>query len=191
MPSERDSDLDRRPDTGIEIRHAVPSDADALAELAARTFHDAFAEENTPEDMASHIARNFAADRIRREIADPGIVVLLASTASRQPLTGYAKLVFGSTHGSVRGVAPVELERLYVDLGQHRRGVGSALMRACFDEARRQKCRTIWLGVWERNEKAIAFYERWGFEQVGSHVFRLGSDDQTDLVLARDLHPDA
>ena len=61
-------------------------------------------------------------------------------------------------------------------------------MRASLDAARSAGHRTIWLGVWERNARAISFYERWVFEKVGDHVFRLGSDDQTDLIMARPVH---
>ena len=80
---------------------------------------------------------------------------------------------------------PVELQRLYVDRTAMGRGVGAALMRATLDAARSAGYRTLWLGVWERNARAISFYERWQFETVGDHVFRLGSDHQTDLIMAR------
>jgi ribosomal protein S18 acetylase RimI-like enzyme len=80
---------------------------------------------------------------------------------------------------------PVELRRLYVDRSAIGHGVGAALMRASLEAARSAGRRTLWLGVWERNARAISFYERWQFETVGNHEFQLGSDNQTDLLMAR------
>jgi GNAT superfamily N-acetyltransferase len=82
-------------------------------------------------------------------------------------------------------LAPVELQRFYADRSAIGHGVGAALMRASLDAARSAGHRTLWLGVWERNARAISFYERWQFETVGDHKFRLGSDLQTDLIMAR------
>ena len=67
----------------------------------------------------------------------------------------------------------------------HGRGIGEALMRACLDEARTAGYETIWLGVWEKNARALAFYRKWDFRAVGEHVFQLGSDAQTDILMER------
>jgi GNAT superfamily N-acetyltransferase len=83
------------------------------------------------------------------------------------------------------GPSPIELARLYVDRGWHGRAVGAALMKQVVDEARARGARTLWLGVWEQNARARAFYARWGFAQVGEHDFVLGHDLQRDLLLAR------
>jgi multidrug efflux pump subunit AcrB len=85
----------------------------------------------------------------------------------------------------VVGSDPIELQRLYVDRSALGRGVGAALMRASLDTARLSGHRTLWLGVWERNTRAISFYEQWQFATVGKHKFSLGSDNQTDLIMAR------
>ena len=77
--------------------------------------------------------------------------------------------------------------RLYVAQEWLGRGVGEALMRACLDEAQRKGCKTIWLGVWERNIRAQAFYRKWNFQAVGEHVFQLGSDPQRDILMERSL----
>jgi diamine N-acetyltransferase len=110
---------------------------------------------------------------------------LLAFTDSDEQPAGYAKLRAGTTDPSVTGSDSVELQRLYVDRFAIGRGVGAALMGATLDAARSAGHRTLWLGVWERNLRAISFYERWQFETVGDHEFRLGSDNQTDLIMAR------
>ena len=98
---------------------------------------------------------------------------------------GYARLRSGEVEPSVRGPDPLELERLYVDREGIGQGVGAALMRMCLEEAARRGSKTLLLGVWEHNPRAIAFYERWGFERVGAHTFLLGSDRQLDIIMER------
>jgi len=167
------------------IRPADAGDIKPLAELAARTFKDAFAKDNDPEDVQSYIDQSFSPERLRAELANADNLFLLAFLAEADFPVGYAKLRSGTLDPSVRGPDPVELERLYVDQGAIGSGIGAALMRAVLDAARRGGHKTLWLGVWERNARAIAFYQRWGFEVVGDHAFRLGSDEQTDLIMHR------
>jgi ribosomal protein S18 acetylase RimI-like enzyme len=170
-----------------DIRLATPADAERLAELAERTFRDTFAAENSPDDMDAYVRDAFSLDRVRAELADEASTFLLAFVDEREEPSGYAKLRTGTTDPSVSGPDPIELERLYVDSSAIGRGVGAALMRASLDVARSGGYRTLWLGVWERNARARSFYKKWGFEMVGDHVFRLGSDDQRDLVMERSV----
>jgi len=165
------------------LRSAHLDDAALLAALAEQTFRDSFADENAQEDMDAYVQSAFSPARIQIELANPANVFLLASAEDR--LIGYAKLRVGTTDPSVRGASPVELHRLYVDQSAIGTGVGAALMEASLNAARAGGHQTLWLGVWEQNPRAIAFYERWGFTRVGNHVFRLGSDDQIDLVMER------
>jgi len=169
------------------IRTAVPGDADTLAALAERTFRDTFADDNAPDDIAAYVSEAFSRARIRTELSDDANTFLLAFIDGEDEPAGYAKLRTGSGDPSVAGLAPVELQRLYVTRSTIGRGVGAALMQASLDTARRAGHRTIWLGVWERNPRAIAFYEQWEFAKVGAHEFTLGSDVQTDLIMARTL----
>lgn len=165
------------------IRRGAPEDAEVLSALAAKVFHDTFAVHNSPEDMKAYMDDAFAVERIREELGDPRAVVLLAYVDGE--LAGYAKVFDGETPESVPGASAMELSRLYADGRWHGRGVGAALMAACLDEARRAGRETIWLGVWERNDRAIAFYRKNGFVACGSHSFWLGADEQTDLLMAR------
>jgi ribosomal protein S18 acetylase RimI-like enzyme len=167
------------------IRPAHAGDIDGLAALAARTFEDAFGKDNTPDDIQSYVSESFSPERLRAELANADNLFLLAFLSKADSPVGYAKLRSGALDPSVKGPDPVELERLYVDQAVVGGGIGAALMRAVLDAARRNGRKTLWLGVWERNARAIAFYERWGFEVVGAHVFRLGSDEQTDLIMHR------
>ena len=169
----------------VTIRHADSDDANLLAELGAATFHQTFAADNTSEDMAAYLAKHFSVAQQTTELAHPASTFLIAEV-DRQA-AGYAKLHAGEPPQSIEGARPVELVRLYVSQEWLGRGVGEALMRACMDEAKRAGHETIWLGVWERNARAQAFYHKWDFRAVGEHIFQLGSDSQRDILMERAL----
>jgi ribosomal protein S18 acetylase RimI-like enzyme len=173
--------MNQNPD--VTIRRAHREDAGLLAELGARTFAETFATDNSPEDMAAYIAASFNLPQLLAELADPVSTFLIAEVGG--VAAGYAKLHAGDSLEGVEGGNPIELVRLYVSREWLGRGVGQALMRACIDEAQQAGHRTIWLGVWERNGRAQAFYRKWHFRAVGEHVFQLGSDPQTDILMER------
>ena len=165
----------------VTIRRADSSDAELLAELGARTFAETFAAENTPEDMSAYLAQSFTPARLADELADPKATFLLASVEGEA--AGYARLYQGEPPSCVTGESPMELARLYVARKWLGGGLGRALMQRCVDEARGAGSRVLWLGVWERNLRAQAFYSKWGFTPVGQQVFQLGADAQTDWVM--------
>ena len=169
--------------TSVVIRAGVASDAANLANLAARTFYETFAADNRPEDLALHMAHAYGISHQERELTDPAIATLLAEVDGQ--LAGYAQLHEGSPPACVNGEAPIELWRFYVAQPWHGRGVAQALMRAVETAARERGGRTLWLGVWERNDRAQAFYRKWNFHEVGEHIFQLGSDSQRDIVMQR------
>lgn len=169
----------------LTLRRANSEDAGLLADLGARTFSETFAADNSPEDMAAYLAASFNLARQTAELADPASTFFIAEVGGRA--AGYAKLHAGEPAKGVEGSKPVELVRLYVSREWLGRGVGEALMRACVDEARQAGHETIWLGVWERNGRAQAFYRKWNFREVGEHAFDLGSDRQRDILMERAL----
>lgn len=172
------------------VRSAVPGDASALSRFGAMTFRDAFADNNAPEDMALYIAEAFTPERQAAEIADPDCTVLVAErqgTSGEYGLVGYVHLVSGPAPEAVADPASLELKRLYVAREWHGRGVAQALMDAALDSARARGARAMWLGVWERNDRAVAFYRKYGFTKAGEHAFLLGTDREVDWVLVRSL----
>ena len=173
------------PTPALAIRRADAADAELLADLAARTFSEAFAADNNPDDMAAYIAAAFSHAQLTAELADSASTFFVADVGGRA--AGYAKLHVGAPPEGVRGPRPVELVRLYVSREWLGRGVGEALMRVCIGEARRAGRATMWLGVWEGNARAQAFYRRWNFRPVGEHVFHLGADAQRDILMQRAL----
>lgn len=167
----------------LHIRTATIADAALLADLAARTFAESFGAHNTVDDMSIHLSRTYGEAIQKRELEDPALTYLIAEVNGAT--AGYALVRAGSAPAIVTGVQPVEIYRFYVDRPWHGRGVAQGLMSACEAEARRRGGQTLWLGVWERNERAKRFYEKMGFRDVGTQEFVVGTDPQTDRVLTR------
>jgi ribosomal protein S18 acetylase RimI-like enzyme len=163
------------------IRSGTQDDAEALAELAARTFHETFAADNRPEDLEVYMAGAYGVSQQRRELSNPDIATLLVEVEGQ--LVGYAQVRSGISPVCVTGEAPIELWRFYIAQSLHGRGVARTLMDRVISEACRRGGRTLWLGVWERNQRAKAFYGKIGFVDVGSHVFMVGTDAQTDRLM--------
>jgi ribosomal protein S18 acetylase RimI-like enzyme len=161
------------------------SDAASLAAIAERTFRETFAADNSAESIDLHCAQKFSVQMQSEEISDPRLVTLLADIAGE--LVGFAQLRLAQSTTSVKGARPAELHRIYISSEWHGRGVASELMRAVYAAAANAGSDCLWLGVWERNLKAIAFYRKCGFSVVGDHVFMLGQDQQRDLVMETQL----
>jgi ribosomal protein S18 acetylase RimI-like enzyme len=169
----------------IVITTGVAADAMALAELAARTFRETFAADTRPDDMELHVAETYGVSQQEQELLDPDITTLLADVDGE--LAGYAQLRSGTTPSCVTDDAPLELWRFYVAQPWQGRGAAQALMQRVEEEASRRGARTLWLGVWENNERAKAFYRKNGFSDAGSHVYMVGTDAQTDRIFVRSL----
>ena len=169
----------------ISIRNAKTTDANLLADLGRRTFEETFASDNTIEDMDAYLASSFSVEQQIAELSDPDSTFLIGEADGIA--AGYAKLHPGKSTEAIKGARPIELVRLYVLHEWLGRGVGQVLMRACLDEARSAGYETIWLGVWERNARAQAFYRKWNFRPVGEQIFQLGSDPQRDIVMEREI----
>ncbi len=162
-------------------------DAEMLAELSFKTFWDAFHEhpKNAPEDMADYLEKAFSVEQTRRELLEENSIFLIAEIADET--AGYAKVTLGALEDGVSAEKPIELNRLYSHQKFLGKGVGAGLMEECFKIAEENDCDVMWLGVWEFNPRAQAFYRKHGFYEVGKHIFQLGSDPQIDLLMQKDL----
>ncbi len=169
----------------VVIREASFEDAPRIASLAQRTFLAAFLAHNDPMDMHSYVQEALSVMKISQELVEEGSVFFVAESKIDRAMVGYAKLRPGADDVPNLGPAPVELQRIYLDENAIGKGIGTALMKRCLSRAIADGYRTLWLGVWEENHLALSFYRKWGFEVIGEHVFRLGTDDQVDLVLER------
>lgn len=169
----------------ITIRRAVPSDAELLAQFAARTFAETYAHANSSDDMTLHLTRTYSTEQQLAAIVDPAVDVLVAEADAQ--LAGYAQLRAVAAPECVHDLPSIEVWRFYVDRPWHGRGIAQALMDAVSDAARARDARSVWLSVWSRNDRAKAFYSRCGFRQLGTTTFVLGTDVQDDWVMAMAL----
>ena len=169
----------------MTIRLATIDDAAVTAELARRTFYDTFAATNDPADMALYLAQAFGIDQQTRELSDRDITTLLVEEGGTA--IAYAMVRADHVPDCVTGANPVELWRFYVAREWHGRGIAAALMDRVRIAARERGAQTLWLGVWERNDRARAFYAKCGFTDAGEHIFLFGTDPQTDRVMVTAL----
>jgi len=175
----------------LTIRHGVPADAPALADFGRRLYQAAFSEGNTPENMAAYLVKTYGVPQQSSELRDEGMVTLLAENiADPAGLIGYAQVRRNlALPGCVTSPAPLELYRFYVDYPFHGRGVAQALMQAVFSAAAELGGRSLWLSVWEQNPRAVAFYAKCGFVDVGTTDFWMGAEQQTDRVMVAERIP--
>ena len=172
--------------TSFQIRAAASADNFLLAEVGAETFFDTFAVDNTPENMAAYLAASFSPEKQAEELADPATKFLLIELKNQR--VGFARLKFGQAPAEVLSLRPMEIVRIYVRKNWIGFGAGGRLIQACLDEAAHAGCDKVWLDVWEYNDRAIAFYRKWGFEKVGIQAFKLGDELQNDLVMVRPVN---
>ena len=171
----------------LTLRRAIPADAAPLASFAARTFLETFGPDNDPEHMAAHLATAYGPARQERELADPAIVTLVLEAGAT--LAGYAMVRRQEPPPAVADRSSVELWHFYVDRPWHGSGAARRLMAAVHEAAAELGGTGLWLSVWERNPRAIAFYTRCGFADVGSVDFWVGPDRQTDRLMSAPLAP--
>lgn len=169
------------------VRRGLPADAPALAALAARTFAETFAAQNDPEHLRVFLEATYGIDQQTQELEDPNLVTLLAQRGD--VLVGFAQVRRGPAPPCVTQAHPVELQRFYVDRPAQGTGLAHRLMTAVRETAIELGGEHLWLGVWELNPRAIAFYRKEGFVEVGTTDFYVGPDRQTDRVMVIGLAP--
>ena len=169
----------------IEIRMAGREDATLIATMSRKTFYDTFAEQNTKEDMDIFMNEVFTQEALEKESEDPSNIFLLAYDGGQA--IGYVRMREGEKPDEFGEASAMEIARIYVEVSAIGKGAGAALMQASIDTAKELEYEWIWLGVWEKNDRAIRFYTQWGFEQFGLHDFILGHDIQTDWLMKKRL----
>lgn len=166
----------------LTIRRAAPADAATLAPFAAAAFWDTYRDIDDADDIASYVAKHLTAEELSRVMQQPGSTTLVAETA--QDVAGYAILTWSEAPPCVAGERPIELARLYLGQAFIGQGHGLRLMQALHQEAAAQGARTMWLGVYDRNLRAVRFYERFGFAKVGGKEFLFGGKVYIDPIYA-------
>ena len=165
------------------IRSANRADAIALAKLAETTFRETFGSLNHHEDMELHCRKSYGEAIQAAEIEARDRTTIVSEAEGE--LVGFGQLDWGTPPACIALAGVAEIQRLYVERRWHGRGVAQGLMESLIGAAAHHGASAIWLGVWERNSRALAFYQKSGFVEVGVHSFLLGKDPQRDLVLIR------
>ena len=172
--------------SSFQVRRATIDDASALAAFAARVFIETFGDENDPDDLSDHVESTYNVERQSAEIRDENTATWLIEREDGT-LLAYAQICRKRLPPCVQGKNPIEIYRFYVDHSAHGTGLARRLMSTAFAQAREWGGDVVWLGVWEHNPRAIAFYRKFGFIDVGSIDFFVGPDRQTDRVFALPL----
>jgi diamine N-acetyltransferase len=171
--------------TTFQLRVATADQAATLAQVMERTFRATFGESTAEEHMAEHCRNSYRGAIQRAEIVDPDITTLLCTDGAS--IAGFAQVRSGERPACVPVSRAVELHRIYVDAPWHGKGVAALLMDAALDDATKRGADGVWLGVWENNPRAVRFYAKFGFVEVGEHIFQVGGDAQRDLLMYRAL----
>ena len=169
----------------ISLRQCRMADIDELRTLSIQTYYETFAAFNTPENMEEYLNRAFDREKLRRELSDKNSMFFFL--LSDEKPAGYLKVNEAPSQTDVNDPASLEIERIYVSGEFQGEGLGRYLMDQAIRMAVERKKKYVWLGVWEKNEKAIRFYKRNGFCQIGTHSFDMGEDVQTDYIMRKDL----
>lgn len=171
--------------TTINIRKCKIEDLDILRKISVETFKDTFQEQNSPENMKSYLDRAFDLKQLEKELLNECSEFYFINL--NEDITGYLKLNINEAQSEKMGNDSLEVERIYVRRKFHKQGLGKSLINKAIDIAREQNKEKIWLGVWEKNENAIAFYEKLGFVQTGAHSFYMGDEEQIDIIMTKVL----
>ncbi|KAA6439335.1 GNAT family N-acetyltransferase [Dyadobacter flavalbus] len=169
----------------MELSIARPEDLKAVQLIAKETFFETFAADNTEADMIQYLTENFSDEKIKSELTNPESVFCIAW--DNETPVGYLKVNTGTSQTELRDATSLEIERIYVKQAFHGKKAGQLLFEKALEIARSLSKSYIWLGVWEKNAKAIRFYEKNGFTAFDKHIFRFGEDEQTDIMMKKDL----
>jgi len=171
--------------TDINIQKVPLDDVDKLQSLSKQTFFETFSSGNTEENIQKYLDEAFSVNRLTDELNDNNAAFYFAILEDQ--VIGYLKLNFGPSQTELQNDKAVEIERIYVLQAFQGKSVGQALFGKAIEIAREKGADYVWLGVWEENLKAINFYKKNGFVVFDKHLFKLGNDEQTDLMMKLEL----
>lgn len=171
----------------VFITKASMNDLQLLRQLGKQTFFETFAESNTEANMNAYLAENFTNEKIKAELRNPESLFFIAW--ENDQAIGFLKLNTGDAQTEPQGESSLEIERIYVIKSFLGKKIGQLLYEKALQIARELHKSSIWLGVWEHNQRAIRFYEKNGFVPFDKHIFRVGDDDQTDIMMRKQVIP--
>lgn len=165
----------------IEIRRVILDDIEQLQQIGRQTFYETFSVGNTKENMIKYLNEGFSTEKLTAELNDNNAGFYFATLNNN--VIGYLKLNFGQSQTELQDEKALEIERIYIAKEFHGKKVGQVLYEKAIEIAKQKNADYVWLGVWEENPRAISFYKKNGFVEFDKHIFRLGNDKQTDIMM--------
>jgi ribosomal protein S18 acetylase RimI-like enzyme len=165
----------------IEIKRATINDIEQLQKIGRKTFYETFSAANTEENMKKYLQEGFSVDKLTEELINSNSEFYFALLDD--DVIGYLKLNFGKSQTELKDNKALEIERIYVAKEFHGKKIGQLLYEKAMEIAKKKKAEYVWLGVWEENPRAINFYKKNGFAEFDKHIFKLGNDEQTDIMM--------
>jgi diamine N-acetyltransferase len=169
----------------IETKKVIIVDIEKLQNIGRQTFYETFAEANTEEDMQKYLNENFSVTKLKVELINPYSEFYFATISKK--IVGYLKINFGKAQTELKLNNALEIERIYVLKEFHGKKVGQVLYDKAVEVAKHHNIDILWLGVWEENPRAIRFYKKNGFVEFDKHIFKLGNDEQIDIMMRLNL----
>ncbi|RYD77472.1 MAG: GNAT family N-acetyltransferase [Sphingobacteriales bacterium] len=169
----------------FSIRKATPQDIQPLQKIGRQTFSETFSAGNTAENMKKYLSAEFAPEKLAAELNDSNAAFYFAEFDNN--IVGYLKINFGESQTELKDNKALEIERIYVLQEFHGKKIGQLLYEKAIQIARQHNADYVWLGVWEENPRAINFYNKNGFVEFDKHIFKLGNDEQTDIMMKLEL----
>ena len=173
----------------MEIRKVTLNDIEQLQQIGRQTFSETFSSSNTEENMTTYLEEGFSNEKLIEELNNESSEFYFA--LSENELVGYLKINFGQSQTELQDDTALEIERIYVLKEFHGKKVGQVLYEKAIEIAKQKNAHYVWLGVWEENPRAISFYKKNGFVEFDKHIFKLGNDEQTDIMMKLKLNKKA
>jgi diamine N-acetyltransferase len=170
----------------IDIQKVTLNDIDQLQKIGRQTFSETFSGDNSEEDMKKYLDENFSVEKLTDELNNKNSEFYFAVLDNT--VIGYLKLNFGESQTELKDNKALEIERIYVPKEFHGQSVGQILYEKAIQIAKQKDADYVWLGVWEENLRALSFYKKNGFIEFDKHIFKLGNDEQTDIMMKLQLN---
>ena len=170
----------------VAIKRVTLHDVDRLQKIGRQTFSETFSAGNTEENLKKYLAEGFSVEKLTAELNNKNSEFYFAALGNK--VIGYLKLNFGQSQTELKGDNALEIERIYVLKEFHGEKVGQLLYEKAMQIAKQINADYAWLGVWEENPRAINFYKKNGFVAFDKHIFKLGDDEQTDIMMKLQLN---
>jgi len=169
----------------VHIRKVALSGVHQLQQIARQTFSETFSKSNSAENMKQYLAEGFSDEKIISEVSNEESEFYFALL--NDEIIGYLKVNYGEAQTELNDNNALEIERIYVLQAFHGKNIGQVLYEKAIEIAKQRKTGYVWLGVWEENPRAIHFYKKYGFVEFSKHIFKLGDDEQTDIMMKLNL----